>query len=91
MTSIYDLYERAAERVPGKFVLTVLVQRRVRELVAGAAPLVPTNGFSSLEEVAVAEIAEGKVWFEGPLGGAPARAPARPPSGGNKGRKKAEK
>lgn len=81
--SIYDLYERAAERVSGRFVLTVLVQRRVRELVAGAAPLVPTNGFSSPEEVAVAEIAEGKVWLD-------TEGPPRAATGGTRARTKRE-
>lgn len=44
----------------GRFRLTSLVQARVRELLDGARPLVERRGRSDIE-VAVQEIAEGKI------------------------------
>ena len=44
----------------GRFRLTALVQARVRELLEGARPLVERRGRSDIE-VAIQEIAEGKI------------------------------
>ena len=48
------------KRVGGAFRLTALVQRRLKELIEGARPMIDTQG-KTLVEVAVEEIAEGKV------------------------------
>jgi len=52
-------------KIGGRFVFTALVQHRVRELMAGARPLVERNGMNDIE-VAVEEIAQGKVTAEIP-------------------------
>ena len=46
--------------VGGAFRLTALVQRRLKELVEGARPMVDTQG-KTLVEIAVEEIAAGKI------------------------------
>ena len=52
-------------KVGGRFKFTALVQHRVRELMAGARPLVERNGKSDIE-VAILEIVEGKIRGEIP-------------------------
>ena len=48
-------------KLGGRFKLTALIQRRLRELVIdGARPLVERNGRTDLE-VVIAEILEGKI------------------------------
>ncbi len=47
-------------KVGGKFKLVALVQRRLRELVDGARPLVETQG-RNLVEVAIHEVLEDKI------------------------------
>jgi DNA-directed RNA polymerase subunit omega len=44
----------------GRFKLTALIQHRVRELMEGARPLVDRKGHRDIE-VAIREIAEGKI------------------------------
>jgi DNA-directed RNA polymerase subunit omega len=53
-----------AEKFGGRFKLTVLIQKRVRELVKGAARLVETD-HKNLIDVALEEIRQGKVALEG--------------------------
>lgn len=53
-------------KVGGRFKFTALVQHRVRELMAGARPLVERNGRSDIE-VAVLEIVEGKIKADIPV------------------------
>ena len=48
------------KKVGGPFRLTALVQRRLKELIEGARPLVSTEG-KNLIQVAVEEIAENKI------------------------------
>ena len=52
--------ERLTQKVGGRFRLTVLLQKRLVELVKGSPPLVdlPSNNFF---EVALREIEEGRV------------------------------
>jgi len=53
--------EELIKKVGGKFKLTALIQRRIKELVHGARPLVePEPGETDLE-VVVREIREGKI------------------------------
>lgn len=52
-------------RVGGRFKFTSLVQHRVRQLMEGSRPLVERQGRNDFE-VAVAEIAEGKITLELP-------------------------
>ncbi len=57
--------EDIVEKSGGRFKLCALIQHRVRELMAGARPLVDRQGRSDIE-VAIQEIAEGKVAGEMP-------------------------
>jgi len=50
-------------KVGGKFKFTALAQRRMKELMEGARPLVERRGRTDFE-VAVQEIAEGKIVVE---------------------------
>ena len=55
-----------AEKFGGRFKLTVLIQKRVKELVKGAARLVETE-HKNLIDVALEEIRQGKLQWEGML------------------------
>ena len=52
--------DRLVRKVGGAFRLTALVQRRLKELVEGARPMVESRG-KTLVEVAVNEIDQGKL------------------------------
>lgn len=52
-----------AEKVGGRFKLTVLIQRRLVELLDGARPLVDRNGRSDLE-VVIDEIMQDKITID---------------------------
>ena len=52
--------DELAKRVGGTFRLTALIQRRLKELIEGARPLVNPTG-KNLVEIAVHEIMEEKV------------------------------
>ena len=55
--------DELVKRIGGSFRLTALVQRRLKELVEGARPLVDTRG-RTLVEVAVEEIAQEKIGID---------------------------
>lgn len=61
-----------AEKFGGRFKLTVLIQKRVKELVKGAARLVETD-HKNLIDVAIEEIRQGKLQWEGMLDDEPER------------------
>ena len=48
------------KKAGGRFRLTALIQRRMKELIEGSRPLVETEG-RNLIEIVVAEIAEEKI------------------------------
>jgi len=52
--------EKLVKNVGGPFRLTALIQRRLKELIEGARPLVDTQG-KNMVEIAIQEVAEGKV------------------------------
>jgi len=52
--------DELAKRCGGPFRLTALVQRRVKELIEGARPLVDAQN-KNLVEIAIQEIAEDKI------------------------------
>jgi len=52
--------DEVVKKVGGQFRLTALVQRRLKELIEGARPLVETGG-KTLIEVAIEEILEDKI------------------------------
>jgi DNA-directed RNA polymerase omega subunit len=53
-----------AEKFGGRFKLTVLIQKRVRELVKGAQKLIESE-HKNLIDIALDEIKAGKVGYEG--------------------------
>jgi DNA-directed RNA polymerase subunit omega len=57
--------EDIVNRAGGRFKLTALIQRRLHELMEGARPLIERKGRSDLE-VAILEVAEGKITLELP-------------------------
>lgn len=61
-------HEDLVRKVGGRFRLTALIQKRWRELLMGARPMVEPGKMSSLE-IAVREISEGKIAFKEPTDG----------------------
>lgn len=59
-----ELVEQALERVEAPEVLINMVSRRVRQLGQGLRPLVYASPKMSLMDVALTEIAEGKLSYE---------------------------
>lgn len=55
------MYDRAIEKVGGAFKLTVLIQKRVREIIRGASPLVPVTPEMSPIDIALREVLEDKI------------------------------
>ncbi len=53
------------EKVGGRFKLAALIQRRWRQLMQGARPMVETKGLTDME-IVVKEIMEGKIEMELP-------------------------
>jgi DNA-directed RNA polymerase subunit omega len=58
--------DRIINKFGGRFKFTALVQHRIRELMAGARPLVERNGRNDFE-VAVQEIVENKISLQLPV------------------------
>jgi len=61
-----DLVKKASEVVENPHVLINLVSRRVRQLNAGARPLLSNIGNLGLADIALTEIIEEKIGFEMP-------------------------
>jgi len=57
--------EDIIRQVGGRFKLTALIQRRWKELLMGARPTIEPGKMTPIE-IAVREIAEGKIKFEEP-------------------------
>lgn len=57
--------EDIVNRAGGRFKLTVLIQKRIHELMEGSRPLIERKGRTDME-VAILEIAEGKIALEMP-------------------------
>ncbi len=51
----------ALRKVHSRFLLVNLLTKRIRELKDGATPLIPRGNNLSVEEIALREIAEGKI------------------------------
>lgn len=65
-----ELCKKALERIQNPNILVNLVSRRVRQLASGGGtmsrPLVPVSHNMSLADIALKEIAEGKITYEFP-------------------------
>lgn len=53
-------HEELIQKVGGRFRFTALIQKRWRELMFGARPLVETGNLTPLE-IAIREVSEGKI------------------------------
>jgi len=61
-----DLVKKASEIIENPHVLINVVSRRVRQLNAGARPLLSNTGSMGLADIALTEIIEEKIGFEMP-------------------------
>lgn len=59
-----EAVKMALERIEHPEVLTNMLSKRVRQLGIGYRPLIPVNPKMTFMDVALAEIAEGKLSFE---------------------------
>ncbi len=57
--------EELFKKLGGSFKLTVLIQKRMLELMQGARPLIPRQGMTDLE-LAIREIREDKITLVSP-------------------------
>jgi DNA-directed RNA polymerase subunit K/omega len=64
MTQNYTEIDQLAEKFGGRYKLTVLIQKRLKELVKGAQKLVELED-RNLINIVMEEIRQGKVTFEG--------------------------
>lgn len=59
-----ELVQAAASQVENPQILINMVSRRVRQLGQGYRPLVPVNPKMTFMDVALTEVAEGKLGYE---------------------------
>lgn len=59
-----SLLDAAKRRVPNIPVLVNMVSKRVRQLILGERPLIKTDPWVDREDIALQEIAEGKLVVE---------------------------
>ncbi|MGE4286649.1 MAG: DNA-directed RNA polymerase subunit omega [Phycisphaerae bacterium] len=57
-------YDEISNKVGGSFKLSVLIQKRMKEIMEGARPLVEDTRGKTLMEIVVQEIMEDKITFE---------------------------
>ena len=55
------MLSKALSRMPNRYLLVNLLTKRIRQLREGAKPLVSRGNDLSLEDIALTEIAEGKI------------------------------
>ena len=55
------LFDDVLKKIPNKYILTIVTGKRVRELTRGDEPLVKMKGKSTLVQVALKEVLEGKI------------------------------
>jgi DNA-directed RNA polymerase subunit K/omega len=65
----YDqIFEAAMDKVKNRFLLSVILAKRVTQLRKGAEPLVDSQGLATHEEIVFKEIIEGKLeWRQTPV------------------------
>lgn len=65
----YDqIFEAAMDKVKNRFLLSVILSKRVTQLRKGAEPLVDSQGLATHEEIVFKEIIEGKLeWRQTPV------------------------
>lgn len=55
------LFDDVLKKIPNKYILTIVTGKRVRELTKGEAPLVKTKAKTTLVQIALKEVLEGKI------------------------------
>ncbi len=55
------LFDDVLKQIPNKYILTIVTGKRVRELTRGDAPLIKTKGKTTLVQIALKEVLEGKI------------------------------
>ena len=55
------LFDDVLKKIPNKYILTIVTGKRVRELGGGSEPLSKIKGKSTLVEIALKEVLEGKI------------------------------
>ena len=55
------LFDEEKKKIPNKYILTIVTGKRVRELAGGAEPLSKIKGKSTLVQIALKEVLEGKI------------------------------
>ena len=55
------LFDNVLKKIPNKYELTIVTGKRVRELSKGEEPLVRMKGKTTLVQVALKEVLEGKI------------------------------
>lgn len=68
--------DELAQKFGGRYKLTVLIQKRLRELTRGAQKLVETDS-RNLIHIVIEEIKQGKIAIEGYLGGDDEKKPKK--------------
>lgn len=61
-----QLFEEASRVIPDPQILINVVSKRVRQLAAGSRPMVPADRLHGYMEIALKEVAEGKLHVERP-------------------------
>ena len=63
-----QIFEAALDKVKNRFLLSVILAKRVTQLRKGAEPLVDSKGLATHEEIVFKEIVEGKLeWRQTPV------------------------
>ena len=55
------LFDDVLKKIPNKYILTIVTGKRVRELAGGPEPLSKIKGKSTLVQIALKEVLEGKI------------------------------
>jgi DNA-directed RNA polymerase subunit omega len=63
-----ELLSKALKAVQSRFLLVNLLTKRIRQLKDGASPLVERGNNVNAEQIALQEIAEGKIVPTNPVG-----------------------
>lgn len=63
MSKVRFTYEEFKDKVGGRLELSVLLQKRVRDLINGAPPLVDVDKGDHID-IALQEIREGKIYLD---------------------------
>ena len=82
MTTQHALLDTAIKQIGNRYLTTMLIAKRIRQLAHGARPLVEREEHESYFTIAVREIAEGHLTIL-PTTGTPLPAPAPPLHTGN--------